>query len=312
MSKKQTYFVVPDEQIEYAPFLKLGNVLFRPIEPDNVLLEPAFESPPITLDAEPHVLTIEDYCIASSRGTDNDFHIMQLYPIMVNNLSFFANTLSFLGLGSNIPPPKTQIANRSGKVKSLQLSWFTPSKAFLEAIRNDADVNDILRNTQERCVFVVTGLVSATGVSIGPSSPDSKANLGPNIQAQRVEGGPVAMNPRKNTLRISAEEREECVLAFKLQKLQLLVNGKVNADIYTEGAYFGQEARKVSVDFDADLDEFDIDGMDLVTVTDETAVGGNEDPGEGSVKEPHEVHVASVTPATPFTEIAEWAASWFA
>ena len=255
-SKKiPSYFIVPDEKINYGEFIQLGNILYSVSEPDNLVAKPRLADGPHPLGVE--ILPpkkLNDYCI--KRETEK-----------ASRVGFFAKILELLGFGAGISRKSATASTESYTVKTMDISTFRPPAVFLEAVKKDQNVNDVLRNTQERYVFLITGVVVATGVEFNTydsKERNSEGSIG--INGHVVTLGPSGSKSRKTVLDISYADAGPVTLAFRVQKLQLREDGSMSSEPHVDGAYFGNDEKKYVVDVDADLDDFDVEGMEVIPV----------------------------------------------
>ncbi|KAI0184382.1 hypothetical protein EV127DRAFT_486210 [Xylaria flabelliformis] len=257
-----SFFLVPDEKIDYSPSVKLGNVLYRVSQPDVVLFDPEKAVPPLPLwddgAAPPPPKTLRNYNI--EKGTTKS-----------SKYGLFFKILDFFGLGANISRTSGADVSERYEIKSMAISVFTPPPAFLAGLRVQKSIIDVIMNGSDKCAFLITGVVEASGVvfkSVDVRDRENEASLG--VDAGGVSVGPMGKRSRKRTLKIDWEDEGPTVLAFKVQKLQIQDSELTTAE-ETEGAYFrtDNEAKDTALEFDADLDEYDVDGMEPELVHDE-------------------------------------------
>jgi hypothetical protein len=84
------------------------------------------------------------------------------------------------------------------------------------------------------------------------------------ISNTSVSFEPSASNSRNHVLDLSYTDHGPVVLAYRVQKLSLTKAGKMSAKGYTDGAYFGKEEKEVTVQFYAELEDFDMDNLERV------------------------------------------------
>jgi hypothetical protein len=254
-----SFFLIPDEKINYESSLQLGNVIYSVTEPEALLFQPASASPPLSLGVEPSVKELQNYRIAKEVAKSSKYGL-------------FTKILDLFGFGANISHNGTKASSESYEVKSMRVSTFVPPPAFLSSLGKNAVVNDVLRNSSERFAYLVTGVVVATGVEFISSTSKENENEGSiGISSSGLSVGPSGSRSRKHKLDVSYSDAGPVVLAFKVQKLQLKEDGGVSAKPYVTGAYFSDGPKEYTIDFDADLDEDDITGMDSTAVLDETS-----------------------------------------
>lgn len=253
-----SYFIVPDEKINYDEFVQLGNVLYSVTEPDNVISKPRLTDVPHPLGSEisaPRIL--RDYTIKPTVEKGS-------------KIGFFAKVLELLGIGVNVSRTNAATTSESYTIKSMDISTFKPSKEFLAAVKADKDVDDVLRNSQEQCAFLIIGVVVATGVQfslLNTNENEKEGSLG--VSSHGVSVGPSGSKRKKKVLEISYTDEGPVTLAYKVQKLQLKEDGTIGAEPHVEGAYFGHDGTKYVVDEDANLDNSDIEGLQGTVVVDE-------------------------------------------
>lgn len=259
-NKTPSFFIVPDEKIDYAESVQLGNVLYRPTEPDNVLSQPRLAGGPHPLGSKVRDLRpLKEYTITSSDEKGS-------------KIGFFAKVAELFGLGVNASMTKAAADSESYTITSMAISTFEPTTEFLDAVKADSDVNDILRNSQEQCAFLITGVAVATGVKFTSSQTRENEKEGSvGISSQAFSLGPSGSKKRKNVLEVSYVDDGPVTLAFKVQKLQLRPDGSMSAKDYNEGAYFGNDEKKYVVDEDADLTSDDVGDLQGTVVVDEVS-----------------------------------------
>ncbi|KAI1362818.1 hypothetical protein F5Y08DRAFT_310972, partial [Xylaria arbuscula] len=153
----------------------------------------------------------------------------------------------------------------------MTINMFVPPPAFLDGLRAQKRIIDVLQSGNDRCAFLITGVVVASGIvfrSLDDNSRENDASLGAHVSGISV--GPMGKRSRKRTLKIDWEDDGPTVLAFKVQKLQL-TDGELTATEETDGAYFGSndQAEQVAIDFDAIVDEYDVHGTEPELIHDE-------------------------------------------
>lgn len=152
----------------------------------------------------------------------------------------------------------------------MSISTFTPPKEFLDLVETHTAVAQWPRNSADKSVFLITGVVVATSVkftSLTGQEKECEGILG--IGGHGMKFGSSGSKSRKTTLDVSHTDDGPVVLAYRVQKLLLSEAGKVSAKSYTDGAYFGDvDALMLEVKLD-DLDEYDVADFDKVEVIDE-------------------------------------------
>lgn len=253
-----SYFIVPDEKINYDESVQLGNVIYSVTKPDVVLSKPRLADASQPLGSTvPAPKVLPDYTISKEDEKET-------------KIGFFAKILEILGLGLNTSRKNAAATSESYTITSLAISTFEPSSKFMEAVKEDGDVNDVLHNSQEQSAFLITGVAVATGVKF--SSSDTKENekegsLG--VSSHGISVGPSGSRKRKTVLKLSYTDDGPVTLAFKVRKLQLREDGTLSAEEYTDGAYFEETEKKYVVDDDAELNEADVGGLVRTTVVDD-------------------------------------------
>ncbi|KAI1169867.1 hypothetical protein F4777DRAFT_571591 [Nemania sp. FL0916] len=258
-----SFFLVPDEKVNYQPSVKLGNVIYRVSQPELVLFDPAKHDPPLSLGDEATVLpppkTLENYNIESSNTTSSAYGL-------------FLKILEFFGFDAHVSLTSGAEVSKRHEIESMTISTFEPPQAFIDVLQAQKSIIDVLECGSSQCAFLITGVVVASGVvfkSLDVKDRDEDVNLG--IHTDGVSVGPEGKRSRKRTLKVDWEDKGPTVLAFKVQKLQLR-NGKLATSEETEGAYFGTDddnAEQAMIDADATLDESDVHGMKRELIHDE-------------------------------------------
>ncbi|KAI0533753.1 hypothetical protein GGR58DRAFT_96830 [Xylaria digitata] len=257
-----SFFLVPDEKVDYKPSVKLGNILYRLSQPDLVLFDPEKAVPPLLIRDDAATLpppkTLKNYNIEKDNTKSSKYGL-------------FCKILDFFGLGGDISHTSGTDISERYEIKSMTISVFAPPPSFLDGLQAQKCIQDVIENGSDRCAFLITGVVEASGVvfkSAEVQDRENEASIG--VNAGGVSVGPKGKRSRKRTLKIDWEDEGPTVLAFKVQKLQLS-DGKLTSTEETEGAYFGTdgEAENVALEFDAALDEYDVYGMEPELVHDE-------------------------------------------
>ncbi|KAF3007574.1 hypothetical protein E8E13_007293 [Curvularia kusanoi] len=256
-SKKRSYFIVPDEKVDYSQSVVLGNVLYSLTDPENLLAEPRLEGLHPLGSEVTRSRPLKGYKVASTSEKED-------------KVGFFAKVLELLGLGINASRTNAVAASESYTISSMSFSTFKPTTEFLDVVKANADVDDVLRNSQEQCAFLITGVAVATGVKFTSSTSQDKEKEGSvGLSSQAFSLGPSGSKRRKNVLEVSYADDGPVTLAFKVQKLQLKEDGTLLAGDYVEGAYFGENEKSFVVDDNADLDRNDVGDLQRTEVVDE-------------------------------------------
>jgi hypothetical protein len=217
-----SFFLVPDEKVSYESTVRLGNILYLISSPDNVLSSHPPSPPPSTK-------TLHDYHISHKASKSH-------------KLGFFTKILDLLGFGVNASSRRAKSDQEAYTISSMAMSTFAPSKEYLKAVEGGGEVVDCLRNTPDRCAFLITGVVVATGVEFTSSTTREAEQEGSaGLASSGLSLGPSASRSRKNVLEVSYTDAGPVVLAYRVQKLAMLESGKMEATAHTEGAYFGAD-----------------------------------------------------------------------
>jgi hypothetical protein len=105
----------------------------------------------------------------------------------------------------------------------------------------------------------------ASGVEFTSSASREKELDGSfGISSSGVSVGPSASRSRKNVLDVSYTDPGPVVLAYRVQKLLLVEDGKVSPNSFTEGAYFGDEEKESTVVLDAELEDINTEDFEQV------------------------------------------------
>ncbi|KAF2962878.1 hypothetical protein GQX73_g10693 [Xylaria multiplex] len=257
-----SFFLVPDEKVDYKPFIKLGNILYRTSQPDLVLFDPEKAVPPLSIGDDATVLpppkTLKNYNIENDNAKSSKYGL-------------FCKILDFFGLGGNISHTSGTDISERYEIKSMTISVFVPPPSFLDSLQTQECIRDVIESCSDHCAFLITGVVEASGVvfkSTEVQDQESEASIGVNTGGSSAE--PMGKRSRKRTLKINWEDEGPTVLAFKVQKIQLS-DGKLTSTEETEGAYFGtdDEVENVAFEFDGALDEYDVYRMEPELVHDE-------------------------------------------
>ncbi|CAO2657893.1 Nn.00g071530.m01.CDS01 [Neocucurbitaria sp. VM-36] len=252
-----SFFLVPDEKIHYDDFVQLGNVLYRISEPDNILSKPRLAAPSLPLGSAASTKELKNYRIASEASRSS-------------KIGFFSKILNLLGFGLNASRIGAKSNSEAYTVANMSITTFSPTKEFLDAVEKDFAVSQQLRNSADKSAFLITGIVVANGVEFTSSSSQEKKHEGSlGLGNQGVEFGPSGSKARKTVLDVSYTDAGPVVLAYRVQKLVLSEGGTMTATPHTDGAYFGEEGSAITVNFDAELDEYDVEDFESVEVVGE-------------------------------------------
>ncbi|KAI0543372.1 hypothetical protein F4679DRAFT_121306 [Xylaria curta] len=256
-----SFFLVPDEKVNYSPFVKLGNVIYRVSQPDVVLFDPEKAVPPLPLGddgaALPPPKTLRNYNIEKGSAKSSKYGL-------------FFKILDFFGLGGNVSRTSGADVSERYEIESMTVNVFTPPPAFLAGLRAQKSIMDVIKNGSDQCAFLITGVVEASGVvfkSVDVQDRENEASLG--IDAAGVSVGPMGKRSRKRTLKIDWEDEGPTVLAFKVQKLQLRNSELTAVDEIWGAAFESVKPKDAVLECDAALDEYDVDGMEPELVHDE-------------------------------------------
>jgi hypothetical protein len=257
-----SFFLVPDEKKNYNSTVQLGNVIYQVKRPDVVLFRPDKAVPPLALGELPSPKTLKKYNIEKVDAKSSKYGL-------------FAKILDFFGIGANISHSSGTDVSERYEIKSMTFKAFEPTPDFLAGLQAQKPIMDILKDGSEPCAFLITGIVVASGIvfkSADIKDGENEASLG--INANGVSFGPSGKRSKKRTLKIDWEDDGPTLLAFKVQKLELK-DDKVTATDEEHGAYFGTDDEPVEheVEFDAELDEYDVDGMQAEKIQDDFTEG---------------------------------------
>jgi hypothetical protein len=247
-----SYFLVPDEKINYDEYVQLGNVLYNISEPDNVLSKPRLTLPSTPLGTKPSVKELENYRISHEASKSS-------------KIGFFSKVLDLLGFGLNASRKGAKSDSEAYTVASMSISTFSPPKEFLDAVAKDSAVSDQLRNSPDKSAFLITGVVVATGVEFTSSTSreaEHEGSLG--IGSQGLSFGPSGSRARKTVLDVSYTDAGPVVLAYRVQKLLLSEDGEIKNQQHTTGAYFSDDVEKMTMQFDAEFADFDTEDFEKV------------------------------------------------
>lgn len=259
-----SFFIVPSENRNYKSSIKLGNVIYQIKQPHLVLFHPDKAAPTalvVSDIAEPK--TLENYRIEKS---DNK----------KTKVGLFAKILGYFSIGADVSHESGTDASETYDIKSMTIELLDPTPDFLAGLKAQKSIMDILKDGKDPCAFLITGVVTASGVvfkSTDVKDGANEASLGANVHGAPL--GFMGKRSKKRTLKIDWEDPGPTVLAFRVQKLQLK-DGELMATEDTDGAaYFGDddEPREYEVEFDAKLDRRDVAGLEPEAGEDQLAGG---------------------------------------
>ncbi|KAN0116673.1 hypothetical protein V8E51_002650 [Hyaloscypha variabilis] len=260
MASRQTrspsFFLVPDEKINYEPTVKLGNVIYRVTQPDRILFSPASATPQLALGVDPSEKELKEYKISPKASNSSKYGL-------------FAKILDFFNFGANVSHTGSDDDSESYEIKSIKFSVFAPPSPFLAALAKQPLIKDVLENGAGH-VFLITGVAVASGVKFKSSTAKGHENEGSfGVHFHGVEVGPSIKRSKKVKLEIGYTDDGPTVIGFRVQKLQLK-DGALSGEHYKDGSYFGDDNEDTRyIDFNATLDEYDKDGMEKEAVRDE-------------------------------------------
>lgn len=248
-----SFFIVPDEKRNYKSSVKLGNVIYQIKQPHVVLFDPnkgAAAALAVADITEPK--TLENYSIEKANNK-------------TTKVGLFAKILEFFGFGADVSHESGTDASETYEVKSMTIERLDPTPAFLAGLAAQQSIMDILMDGSDTCAFLITGVVTASGVvfkSTDVKDGANEASLGLNVHGAPL--GFTGKRSKKRTLKVAWEDPgPHTVLAYSVQKLKL-EDGELMATEDTGGAYFGGDVdgpRKYGVGFDAKLDRRDVKGL---------------------------------------------------
>lgn len=245
-----SFFIVPSEKRNYKSSLKLGNVIYQIKQPHLVLFRPDEATPALAVNDIAEPKTLKNYLI--EKGDNKKVKV-----------GLFAKVLEFFSIGADVSHESGTDASEAYEIKSMTIEQLDPTPEFLAGLKAQGRIMDILKDGRDPCAFLITGVVTASGVvfkSAVANDGANEASVGVNVQ-----GAPLGFSGRrskKRTLKVDWEDPGPTVLAFSVQKLQLR-DGELTADEDTDGAYFGDEdgPREYEVEFDAGLAGRDVAGL---------------------------------------------------
>jgi hypothetical protein len=260
MASRQTrspsFFLVPDEKINYEPTVKLGNVIYRVTQPDRILFSPTLATPPLALGVDPSEKELKKYKISPKASNSSEYGL-------------FAKILDFFNFGANISHKGSEDDSESYEIKRIKFLVFAPPPPFFAALAKKPSIEDVLENGAGH-VFLITGVAVASGVKFKSSTTRGNENGGSfGVHVHGLEVGPSVKRSKKMKLEISYTDDGPTVLGFRVQKLQLK-DGALSAEPYEDGSYFGNDNEDARyIDFNATLDEYNKYGMENEAVRDE-------------------------------------------
>lgn len=260
-----SFFIVPSEKRDYKSSIKLGNVLYNLQQPHLVLFRPDKAAPaPLLVEDIADPKTLNNYVIGKDDSSNT-------------KVGLFAKILEFFGAGGELSHQSDKDASERYTVKSITFGLLDPSPAFHEVLKGQPAIISHLEDGSPPHAFLVTGVVSATGVVFESTSTTDRANeasLGVNVHGAPL--GFMGRRSKKRKLRIEWEDPGPTVLAYKVQKLRLK-EGQLTAEDEKKGAFFGdddEEPTRPELEYSDTLDQRDVEGLENEVGEDELVGGG--------------------------------------
>jgi hypothetical protein len=257
---RPSFFIVPDEKIDYKPFVQLGHVIYRVTEPDLLLFPGDEETPPIPLGIKESTKSLEKYKISK------DTKHTSKYGLVAKILDFLVDLI-------NVSRGAEKANTESYEVEKMTFRAFSPPKSFLEKLEEQQEIKDYLTNGADARAFLITGIAIAEGIVFkytNTKNVDKEATIGIKVP-QMAEIGPTAKTGDTTGEKVDYEDKGPTLLAFRVQKLKM-ENGKLTATLDNDLAYFGGEGGEgipYDINLDASFQEGDVDGLTPEDVVDE-------------------------------------------
>ncbi|KAL8364515.1 hypothetical protein RB595_003680 [Gaeumannomyces hyphopodioides] len=258
-----SFFIVPSEKRNYKSSVKLGNVIYQIKKPHLVLFHPDKATPvALAVSDIPEPKVLENYCIGKGDNKET-------------KVGLFAKILEFFSIGADVSHESGTDASETYDINSMTIELLDPTPEFLAGLKAQKSIMDILKDGKDPCAFLITGVVTASGVVF--KSTDIKDGANEASLGLKVHGAPLGFmgkRSKKRTLKIDWKDPGPTVLAFSVQKLQLK-DGELTATEDTDGAYFGDddEPREYEVEFNAKLERRDVAGLEPEVGEDQLAGG---------------------------------------
>ncbi|KAK4154757.1 hypothetical protein C8A00DRAFT_32425 [Chaetomidium leptoderma] len=249
-----SFFIVPSEKRNYKSSIKLGNVIYQIQKPHLVLFDPDQAKPaPLAVSATAEPKTLENYRIEKGNTKQT-------------KVGLFAKLLAFFNLGADVSHQSGTDASEAYTIKRMTIAQLDPTAEFFAGLKDQRSIMDILKDGRDPHAFLITGVVTASGVvfqSADVRDGANEASLGLSVQGAAPLGF-MGKRSKKRTLKVDWEDPGPTVLAFSVQKLLLKDDGELGGVPETDGAYFGDdddEPRQYDVEFDAKLTRRDVAGL---------------------------------------------------
>jgi hypothetical protein len=216
MSTSKTYFIVPRDDFPEDGPIKLGNIIYKPTEPDeSINVEELVEIPPNSKQSIHHY----DWCQTIESIRDGRAGVLARY-------------LDILGLGGNFGMSFGTTKVDQYRFRDLETICFTPSQAYVEDAVSKPGVRRFVENVRYAPVYMVTGLKIARGPDSQVMSRKSMIREGrANLSLPGVIGfSPIAFDAGDMSFRQSSSTNtsfggsSDFVFAYRLGKITFCNN----------------------------------------------------------------------------------------
>jgi len=186
-------------------------------------------------------------------------------------VGLFAKVLEFFGIGADVSHESGTDVSETYVIKSMTIELLDPTPEFFAGLKTQQSIMDILKDGKEACAFLITGVVTGSGVVFESTDvKDGADEVGLGVNMHGAPLGFAGKRSKKRTLKVDWEDPGPAVLAFCVQKLQIK-GADLTATEDTNGAYFGDgdEPHEYEVEFGAKLSQRNIAGLELETGEDQ-------------------------------------------
>ena len=229
MSHK-TYIAAPTRSTPPDGPILLGNIIASPRNPEDSLND----NEPVSLN--------NNYFRAYEKGWS---HKTEHHHDTSGG--FFTQFFQIDGLGSDI-----DFQHKSSKAEELsgdlEISWFNPQKPYINQSIQHSGVQSYLESNKFRePVYMITGVMVLRGAAALNKNIKERGfhtQVGVDLSALSV---PVSVGPKLGVSggtqnEVASSEISDFVLAFRLTRIKVKRDGRVESDRYTKGASYSLDS----------------------------------------------------------------------
>lgn len=227
----KNYFLAPSWDYPPNGPIALGNIVEAPDE----IVPPLYAHTPT--DTDPPVIASSKYGVDWSRAKSNE-----------GSFGVWAKFLQFLGLGVDVGANSTSLTETIYHFERIDTEESFPDEDAIRKRMASPTVKTYLEKSAFRSdVYMIVGIKKVTGVMMKAiTGKEGGTTLDITLDGAVVVGAPVSAGPRANYKStksdgLSFEKSTDFVFAFRLRRVKISKNGKVEQGNYSKGALLGDE-----------------------------------------------------------------------